>query len=93
MDFQQPEEFRMLQELVARFIKEHLLPLEPGVLARETGTGLLTLPAEDRTRLDAAAREIGLAGLPAPLLNSDAQARIMMRNQIVFQPRDRKSVV
>lgn len=28
MDFQQPEEFRMLQELVARFIKEHLLPLE-----------------------------------------------------------------
>ena len=37
MDFQQPEEFRMLQELVARFIKEHLLPLEPGVLARETG--------------------------------------------------------
>ena len=58
MDFQQPEEFRMLQELVARFIKEHLLPLEPGVLARETGTGLLTLPAEDRTRLDAAAREI-----------------------------------
>jgi alkylation response protein AidB-like acyl-CoA dehydrogenase len=66
MDFQQPEEFRMLQELVARFIKEHLLPLEPGVLARETGTGLLTLPAEDRTRLDAAAREIGLAGLDAP---------------------------
>ena len=28
MDFQLPEEFRMLQDLVARFIKEHVLPLE-----------------------------------------------------------------
>ena len=31
------EEHRMLQDLVAKFVDRELIPLEPAVLARETG--------------------------------------------------------
>ncbi|GAA4406117.1 acyl-CoA dehydrogenase family protein [Quisquiliibacterium transsilvanicum] len=56
----------MLQDLVARFVREELLPLEPAVLAREAaGEGLGLTPDEER-RLDARSRELGLWGLDAP---------------------------
>ncbi len=41
MDFELLEEHRMLKDLVARFVKDELMPLEPAVLAREAdGKGL-----------------------------------------------------
>lgn len=66
MDFELPQEHRMLQDLVARFVREELLPLEPAVMAREAaGQGLGLTPEEER-RLDARSRELGLWGLDAP---------------------------
>ena len=56
----------MLQELVARFVREHLLPLEGKVLEREAaGEGLRLLP-EEHAPLDALTKELGLWGLDAP---------------------------
>ena len=43
MDFELSEEHRMLKELVARFVADALVPLEPNVLERESsgeGAGL-----------------------------------------------------
>jgi len=66
MDFELAEEHRMLKELVARFVRDELAPLEAGVLAREAeGRGLGIDPA-DHKRLDAKAQELGLFGLDAP---------------------------
>lgn len=66
MDFELAEEHRMLKELVARFVRDELAPLEAGVLAREAeGKGLGLDPA-DHKRLDAKAQELGLFGLDAP---------------------------
>ncbi|MEE4661929.1 MAG: acyl-CoA dehydrogenase family protein [Halieaceae bacterium] len=66
MNFELPEEYRMLRDLVSAFVDDHLLPLEPAVLARETrGEGLTLLP-EERETLDNASRELGLWGLDAP---------------------------
>ena len=66
MNFELPEEFRMLQDLVAAFVSDHLLPLEPAVLAREAaGEGLLLHP-EERSTLDSVSKELGLWGLDAP---------------------------
>ena len=63
MDFQQPEEFRMLQELVARFIKEHLLPLEPGVDAEQGAAFVWFGPVSGRFQTDEA--DITLTGSQA----------------------------
>lgn len=62
-----PEEHRMLKELVARFVREHLIPLEPAVLAREAAGEPLELLAEEKARLDDLTRELGLWGLDAPV--------------------------
>ncbi len=56
----------MLKDLVARFVREHLVPLEAGALAREAATGQLTVLEEDRQQLDAMSKELGLWGLDAP---------------------------
>ncbi len=66
MDFELPEEFRMLRDLVARFVEEHLLPLEPAVLEREARGEGAHITAEERAQLDAVSRELGLWGLDAP---------------------------
>lgn len=66
MDFELAEEHRMLKELVARFVRDELMPLEAGVMAREAeGKGLGIGPAE-HARLDKVAGELGLFGLDAP---------------------------
>lgn len=66
MDFELAEEHRMLKDLVARFVKDELMPLEAGVLAREAdGKGLGLGPAEHK-RLDEVSRSLGLWGLDAP---------------------------
>src|SRR5476651_2679675 len=66
MDFEIAEEHRMLKDLVARFVRDELMPLEAGVLARDAeGQGLGIGPVE-HARLDKVAHELGLFGLDAP---------------------------
>ena len=66
MEFELSEEHRMLKDLVARFVRDELMPLETGVMAREAEGGGLYLDAEVQARLDAKAHELGLFGLDAP---------------------------
>ena len=66
MDFEVSEEHRMLKDLVAKFVRDELAPLEPGVMLREAEGKGLGLDPGDHARLDARARELGLFGLDAP---------------------------
>ena len=66
MNFELAEEHRMLKDLVARFVREELIPLEAAALAREATTGQFTLLDEDRVRLDVLSKNLGLWGLDAP---------------------------
>ncbi len=66
MDFELSEEHRMIQDLMARFVHDELLPLEKTVLAREASGGGYTLTAEERAPIDARSKELGLWGLDAP---------------------------
>ena len=67
MDFDLSDEHRMLKDLVERFVRDELLPLETGVLAREAaGDDPALLPA-DRSRLDKLTKDLGLWSLDAPV--------------------------
>lgn len=66
MDFELSEEHRMLKDLVARFVRDELMPLEAGVLAREARGGGLAIDEADRLRIDAVSKDLGLWGLDAP---------------------------
>ena len=66
MDFELAEEHRMLKDLVARFVRDELTPLEPKVLAREAAGGGLGLEEAERRRLDEITKNLGLWGLDAP---------------------------
>ena len=66
MDFELPEEHRMLKDLVARFVRDELLPLEGKVLEREASGHGLGLGADEHKRLDEVSRSLGLWGLDAP---------------------------
>ena len=66
MPVEVPDEHRMLQELVARFVEEELMPLEPNIIARElAGEQHKLNDAEERRLLDKC-KELGLWGLDAP---------------------------
>jgi acyl-CoA dehydrogenase len=80
MDFELSEEHRMMKDLVARFVRAELMPLEAGVLAREAEGGGLGLGAEEHARLDAISKELGLWGLDAPedIGGSDLPAMAMV---------------
>lgn len=66
MDFELPEEFRMINDLARRFVRDVMLPLEPAFLQREVeGKGCYLTP-EEHAMADAKAREYGLVGLDAP---------------------------
>ncbi|MGC3984161.1 MAG: acyl-CoA dehydrogenase [Pseudorhodoferax sp.] len=66
MEFELKEEWRMLKDLVARFVREELIPLEPALLRRETEGGSIALSPEESARMDSRSRELGLWGLDAP---------------------------
>ncbi|HWZ42801.1 MAG TPA: acyl-CoA dehydrogenase family protein [Candidatus Saccharimonadales bacterium] len=66
MHFALIEEHQMLKDLVARFVREQLLPLEPLVLEREAGGQGAMLTSEEKAPLDQLSRELGLWGLDAP---------------------------
>ena len=56
----------MLKDLVARFVREELIPLEKSVLEREAAGQGVFLTAGERAPLDKQSRELGLWGLDAP---------------------------
>jgi acyl-CoA dehydrogenase len=66
MDFELSEEDRMLKDLVHRFVKDELMPLEAGVLKREADGGGLGIGEKETARLDAMSKSLGLWGLDAP---------------------------
>jgi acyl-CoA dehydrogenase len=66
MNFELPEEFRMLADTVERFVDTELMPLEPAVLAREAAGGPCALTDGELEPLNARCRELGLWGLDAP---------------------------
>lgn len=69
MDFNLPDELRMLRDTVARFTREELVPLEKDVIRREAERGLTDAPliAPDAEQaLNRKAKEIGLYGIDVP---------------------------
>jgi acyl-CoA dehydrogenase len=66
VDFELAEEHRMLKDLVQKFVRDELMPLEAAVMASEAEGRGLTIGAAEHARLDARAHELGLFGLDAP---------------------------
>ncbi len=66
MEFALAEEHRMLKDLVARFVADELIPLEPKVLAREAAGEGAIITREERERVDSVSKKLGLWGLDAP---------------------------
>ena len=66
MHFELSEEHRMLKDLVQKFVRDELMPLEGAVMAREADGKGLYLPDDGHERLDKKAHELGLFGLDAP---------------------------
>jgi acyl-CoA dehydrogenase len=66
MHFELQEDHRLLQDLVARFVRETLIPLEQKVLERDAGGQGAYLSHEERDRIDARSKDMGLWGLDAP---------------------------
>jgi acyl-CoA dehydrogenase len=64
--FELPEEHRMLQELVAKFVDRDLIPLEKATLAREMSGQPSHLTAEEEEKVLATCKELGLWGLDVP---------------------------
>jgi acyl-CoA dehydrogenase len=66
MEFPLNEEHRMVVDVVRRFVKEDLMPLEKSVLEREaTGQGL-SFSKEDEKMLENKSQSLGLWGLDVP---------------------------
>ena len=69
MNFDLPEDIRMVRDLVGRFTREKLMPLEATVIRREAERGFTDAPLiapDDANRLHAHAKEIGLWGMDVP---------------------------
>ncbi|MEZ6000838.1 acyl-CoA dehydrogenase family protein [Hyphomonas sp.] len=66
MKFELDEEHRMLADLVQRFVRDELMPLEGAVLEREANGQGAYLTPEERQRLDKVSKDLGLWSLDAP---------------------------
>ena len=66
MDFRLSEEHRMLRDLVSKFARDELMPMEKTILEREATGGGMVLSKEEKAHLDSRARGLGLVGLDAP---------------------------
>src|SRR5688572_835488 len=66
MNFELDPEHQTLKELVASFVREHLLPLEPALLKREAAGEPWELSADEHAQLDTVSKARGLWGLDAP---------------------------
>jgi alkylation response protein AidB-like acyl-CoA dehydrogenase len=60
------DESRMIQELVAKFVDQELMPIEPAVLAREIKGERLALSEAEEASLLKKCKELGLWALDAP---------------------------
>ena len=67
MNFGLAEEHRMLRDLVQRFVREYLLPLEPAILARDAAGEGSGLSAAERGTLNEISQRLGLWSLDAPV--------------------------
>jgi len=65
MQFELSEEHRMLKDLVARFVRDELMPLEAAVMQREPRAAAWA-SAPRNTPPGRPAKELGLFGLDAP---------------------------
>jgi (R)-benzylsuccinyl-CoA dehydrogenase len=66
MDFELPEDARLIGELTARFVADQLIPLERLVIEREAARGLSgdpLIPMDVEQRLNERSRELGLWGI------------------------------
>lgn len=66
MNFELPEDFRAIQDLIQKFVKDELIPLEPRVLEREAEGQHEHLTKEESDHLASVANQLGLYGLDAP---------------------------
>ena len=66
MHFELDEDHRMLADLVQRFVRDELLPLEGAVLEREASGQGAYLTKDERQRLDNISKDLGLWSLDAP---------------------------
>lgn len=66
MNFELNEDFRMLRDLVQRFVRDELMPLEAAVLVRELDGGNGDLTHAERAKLDIVSKDMGLWSLDAP---------------------------
>ncbi len=66
MDFELAEDHKMLKDLVARFVRDELMPLEGQVLKREAAGQGAYLTREEKARIDKVSQDLGLWGLDAP---------------------------
>ena len=67
MNFQLEEEHRMLKDLVARFVREELIPREAALLSRAVMGQPWELLPDERQQLNDVSKKRGLWGLDAPL--------------------------
>lgn len=67
MNFELEDEHRMLRDLVQKFVAQELMPVEAAVLERDALTGDGDLTAEERSKLDAVSKDLGLWSLDAPV--------------------------
>ena len=66
MQFEMSEEQQMIVELVAKFVDNELMPLEPAVLQREIRGEKLALTEDEEAPLLKQCKELGLWALDAP---------------------------
>lgn len=66
MEFELPPEYQMIKDTVQRFVREELMPLEPGVLAREAKEGICKLTTKEKEVLLEKCKNLGLWGLDVP---------------------------
>jgi acyl-CoA dehydrogenase len=68
MDFELPEELRMIQSLTQDFVNEQLKPLERDILGRDAdlSDAQMHLPAETEVKLIKMVRDMGLWGIGVP---------------------------
>ena len=66
MEFELPPEYQMIKDTVQRFVREELMPLEPGVLAREAKEGICKLTTKEKAVLLEKCKNLGLWGLDVP---------------------------
>jgi acyl-CoA dehydrogenase len=68
MDFELPEELRMVQSVVRDFVAQQLKPLERGILGRaaDLSDATMYLPPEKEQELMAIARDMSLWGVSVP---------------------------